>query len=44
MNGLAQLHCSPIEANTPRLNEREVSQLAAKLPNWRTYKKTANRA
>jgi 4a-hydroxytetrahydrobiopterin dehydratase len=39
MNELAQLHCSPIEANTPRLNERDVSQLKAKLLGWRTCEK-----
>lgn len=39
MKELAQLHCSPIEANTPRLNEYDVSQLNAKLPGWRTYEK-----
>jgi len=39
MNELAQLHYSPIEANTPRLNERDVSQLKAKLPGWRTCEK-----
>jgi len=35
MNELAQLHCSPIKADTPRLDEGEVSQLIAKLPGWR---------
>jgi 4a-hydroxytetrahydrobiopterin dehydratase len=39
MNELAQLHCSPIEANTPRLNEREVSEFTVKLPGWQTYVK-----
>jgi len=39
MNELAQLHCSPIKANTPRLNEHEVSQLKEKLPGWQTYEK-----
>ena len=39
MNELAQLHCSPIKANTPRLIEDEVSQLIAKLPGWRIYEK-----
>jgi 4a-hydroxytetrahydrobiopterin dehydratase len=38
MKELAQLHCSPIEANTSRLNEHDV-QLKAKLPGWRTYEK-----
>jgi 4a-hydroxytetrahydrobiopterin dehydratase len=39
MNELAQLHCSPIEANTPRLNEHEISQLIANLPGWRIFEK-----
>lgn len=39
MNELAQMHCSSIKANTPRLNKREISQLAEKLPGWRTFEK-----
>jgi len=39
MNELAQLHCSPIKANTPRLNEWGVSELTSKLPGWRTFEK-----
>jgi 4a-hydroxytetrahydrobiopterin dehydratase len=39
MNELAQLHCSPIRANTPRLDEREISQLAQKLPGWQVFEK-----
>ena len=41
MDELAQLHCSPITANTPRLNKHDVSQLKVKLPGWRTYEKGA---
>jgi len=41
MDELARLHCSPIEANTPRLNDHEVSQLKAKLPGWQTDEKGA---
>ena len=41
MNELAQLHCSPIGANTLRLNDHYVSQLKAKLPGWQTYEKGA---
>ena len=41
MNELAQLHCSPIAANTPRLSQREINELEAKLPGWRTYEKDA---
>jgi 4a-hydroxytetrahydrobiopterin dehydratase len=39
MNELAQLHCSPLAANTPRLNEAEINQLKAKLPDWCSYEK-----
>jgi 4a-hydroxytetrahydrobiopterin dehydratase len=39
MNELAQLHCSPIGANTLRLNDHDVSQLKAKRPGWQTYEK-----
>ena len=39
MDELAKMHCSPIKANTPRLDELGVSQLEAKLPGWRTYEK-----
>ena len=41
MDELAKLHCSPIAANTPRLDEHEVNQLIAKLPGWQTYEKDA---
>jgi len=41
MNELAQQHCSPIGANTLRLNDQDVSQLKATLPGWRTYEKGA---
>ena len=36
---LAHLHCGPVTADTPRLNDREVSQLIAQLPGWKTYEK-----
>lgn len=39
MNELAELHCNPIAANTPRLDEHGISQLAVKLPGWRIYEK-----
>lgn len=39
MNELAQLHCSPIEANTRGLSERDVSELRARLSGWRTCEK-----
>jgi hypothetical protein len=41
MDELAKLHCSPIGANTPRLNDHDVNQLKAKLPGWQTYEKGA---
>jgi 4a-hydroxytetrahydrobiopterin dehydratase len=39
MDELAKLHCSPIGATTPRLNDQDVNQLKAKLPGWVTYEK-----
>ena len=41
MDELAKLHCSPIGATTPRLNEHDVNQLKAKLPGWQTDEKGA---
>jgi len=41
MDELAKLHCSPIGATTPRLNEHDINQLKAKLPGWVTYEKDA---
>lgn len=34
MTELAQMHCSLVKANTPRLNDHAVSQLIAQLPGW----------
>ncbi len=39
MKELAQLHCSPVKANTPALTEDEIRQLLAKLPGWRIDEK-----
>ena len=39
MNELAQMHCSPINANTPQLTDLEVNQLIKKLSGWLIYKK-----
>ena len=40
MNELIQsLHCSPIKANTPRLNKQEISQLIENLPGWETHER-----
>ncbi len=41
MNELAQLHCSPIGANTLPLSDHDVSELKSKLPGWQTYEKNA---
>jgi 4a-hydroxytetrahydrobiopterin dehydratase len=37
MKELANLHCSPVTANTPRLPGREISRLSAELPRWETH-------
>ncbi len=37
MNELAQLHCSPITANTPSLAEGEINQYKTQLPGWETH-------
>jgi 4a-hydroxytetrahydrobiopterin dehydratase len=39
MNELAKLHCSPITATTQPLNQGEIDQYQAKLPDWRIYQK-----
>ena len=39
MDELAQLHCTPIKANTPVLGETEINQLKTKLPTWCIYEK-----
>jgi len=39
MNELAQLHCSPVTAATPRLEDPDISQYQAKLPDWKIYDK-----
>lgn len=31
-----QMHCTPVEANTPPLNEREIGELKNQLPGWET--------
>lgn len=41
MNELVQQHCSPVGANTPRVNKQAVLDLVAQLPDWRTYEKDA---
>jgi len=37
MNELTQLHCSAITSDSPRLDERDISQYLAKLPGWQIY-------
>jgi 4a-hydroxytetrahydrobiopterin dehydratase len=39
MKELVKLHCISVTANTPRLTERELSELKSKLPGWETHKK-----
>ena len=39
MNELAQLHCTQIKADTPRLDDPGISQLSAQVPGWRIYDK-----
>jgi 4a-hydroxytetrahydrobiopterin dehydratase len=40
MNELLQsLHCSPVKANTPRLNKHEITQFKEKLPGWETHER-----
>ena len=39
MNELAQQHCSPIRANTPQLNDQDVSRIKNKT-GWQTYEKS----
>jgi 4a-hydroxytetrahydrobiopterin dehydratase len=41
MNELTELHCSPIRADTARLDSAGISQLSAKLPGWQIYEKEA---
>ena len=37
MNKLEQMHCSSVTANTPRLDDREVSENKSQLPEWRVF-------
>jgi 4a-hydroxytetrahydrobiopterin dehydratase len=39
MAELASMHCTRIETNTPMLNQKEISQLAGKLPGWQVVEK-----
>jgi 4a-hydroxytetrahydrobiopterin dehydratase len=39
MNELAQQHCSVVNANTPRLYERDINQYLSDLPEWEVYER-----
>jgi 4a-hydroxytetrahydrobiopterin dehydratase len=39
MSELNQMHCSPVNANTPQLKDSEMKQLLAQIPSWRVYEK-----
>jgi 4a-hydroxytetrahydrobiopterin dehydratase len=39
MNELAQLHCSPINPSTSRLDETELAHFIESLPGWQIYEK-----
>lgn len=39
MNDLDQMHCTPVTASTPRLNDREISEYKLELPDWSSYEK-----
>jgi 4a-hydroxytetrahydrobiopterin dehydratase len=39
MDELAEMHCTKIEASTPKLNDQEINQLAAQLAGWKVGEK-----
>ncbi len=39
MNELAGMHCSPINADSKRLNDQEIGRYQSKLPDWEIYQK-----
>ncbi len=39
MNELAEMHCSPINADSKRLNDQEIGRYQSKLPDWEIYQK-----
>ena len=39
MNELTQMHCTPVNASTPRLKDNEIKQYASQVPGWRIYEK-----
>jgi 4a-hydroxytetrahydrobiopterin dehydratase len=36
MNGLAQMHCTRVKADSPRLDAQQITSLMAGLPGWKT--------
>ncbi len=39
MNELEQMHCTVVNASTPRLADREITEYKSNLPEWRVYEK-----
>jgi 4a-hydroxytetrahydrobiopterin dehydratase len=39
MNELASMNCSTVTATTPRLDDEEIGQYQARLPDWEIYQK-----
>jgi 4a-hydroxytetrahydrobiopterin dehydratase len=39
MNELEQMHCTTVNASTPRLADREITEYKSNLPEWRVYEK-----
>jgi 4a-hydroxytetrahydrobiopterin dehydratase len=37
MNELEQMHCTAVNANTPLLADREITEYKSNLPEWRVY-------
>ena len=37
MDELSRMHCRRVSANTPPLDEGEISRLMAQMPGWKTY-------
>jgi len=40
MNELAGMHCTAVSASTQRLNDDEINQYQAKLPDWEIFQKS----
>lgn len=39
MQEFAQMSCSPVKKDSPKLTEQEITQLLARIPGWFTYLK-----